>query len=136
MSISQAWDLQVAVHERLTAALASAAPDGGALLVLDHVPENTDDAYVRLEGFRFLPDRTKDGGTPGRHRFTVRVFGAEHSGQRGQSFVKSVAPLVVAAFQNWRPLPQAGVIEPLGADFLPGENGITHDAMMRFQCRL
>ncbi|MEM9058934.1 MAG: hypothetical protein AAGD13_00605 [Pseudomonadota bacterium] len=134
MTFSAGSALQIAVVDHLTTALAAAGTDGGAISVFDHVPDDPSGAHVRLEGQAFVAGPYKDS-TPGNHNFSLRYFDGDGSAGapvRGQMDVRRVLDLMIAALDQWRPIPGGAVVTLRGAEILPGDTASGFEGRARF----
>lgn len=138
MSIEQRWPLQIAVYQKLTAALSGQGIAGEDVQVFDHVPQDLSDRlHVRIDGFSISPGRA-DNGRRARHNFMVHVFDDNKGGQRGagQEQVARLQAIIVNALEDWPPLNGATGIKHLSSNSAPDEDELTQHGVSRFSTHI
>ncbi|WP_299686690.1 hypothetical protein [uncultured Tateyamaria sp.] len=137
MTIQQQWPLQQAVWQRLTDALMGQGIGGADVPVFDHVPREPERLHVRIDGFLVVPHATK-AGRRGRHEFSVHVFDdstGDVTGRGGEN-VARLQPIVVAALEDWFPLPGATGIEHISSNSAADDDPLNQHRISRFSTHI
>lgn len=138
MTAGQSWNVQQAIHARLTAQLVGQGPGASDVVVFDHVPADPARVHCRIDGFNIVQRQIKCDST--QNFFSVHVFDrpeSESGAGRGQKTVKVLQQTVIAALHNWLPsVTGASEVRHEDSFIAPDEDGLTQHASSRFSVHI
>lgn len=127
MTVADAWPLQQQVYSTVAAAVAAEG-----LTVVDHVPTNPPDEFVRLDGLNIDDDSWKDSER-GRHAFMIHFFvrpTSQGATTRGFGRVHTILAMIHAAVLAMTYNGKRPNFEYKNVD--PDEDGVTTHGVLRY----
>ncbi|WP_118138601.1 hypothetical protein [Oceanicella sp. SM1341] len=135
MSLARRWPLQVAVVDRLRAALAGQGPGGADLDIYTAPPAERPAVHLRVDGWAVLPRRRAGPGATADsvQSFMVHVFASAVPGTTPAAEATRIQGLALAALEDWQPIPGATGVDHVSSSDAPDQNPATHHAVSRFR---